>query len=223
VKPTTDGLILIAPGSTLRNAALLPGVPDALVQALTAAAPAVTIDEAISSGREQRLVAALLALDARLRLADPQGSTEVPIDERLTLDGCVLPRSGESLSGVVVRATAQPSTYCESSDDRIGLAVRIAVGDGPAPRILRSRVVWWGLAPAPFIAREVEGVLQGRSPDAALIDIAAQTARTEAQPAGAGMELDPRRLGVVTDLCRQALTVVFRDASGVFRAASGGT
>ena len=212
MKRTADGVLLIAPASTLPHAATLEGLPDAVVRALQAGAAAASIEAALASGREQRLTAALLALDARLRLSEPShnpaGPAEVPLDERLTLDGRILPRPAESLRGIVVRTPAQPSTSRESTSDQIGLAAQVGLGSGPEPRILRVRIVWWGLAPAPFIARQVEGVLQGRRPDGALIELAVQTARTEAQPAGAGMELDARRLDVVTALCREVLTTL---------------
>ena len=206
------GATLIVPGATPAGAAKLPGMPQALVQALAASAASKTVGSAIESGRGQRLVAALLAVEARLRLTGPSGGPaathDVPVDERLTLDGRLLPRDGEALSGIVVRSSEDRSVYRESRPDQIGLAARIGLGDGPQPRVLRARVVWWGLATTPFIAREVEGVLQGRTPDARLIDVAAQTARTEAQPAGAGMELDADRLEVVTRLCRDTLSAV---------------
>ena len=71
------------------------------------------------------------------------------------------------------------------------------------------RAVWWGVAPAPLVAYQLAGVLQGRSPSPALIDIAAETARGEAQPAGAGMELQPARLDAVERLCRDVLGTLF--------------
>lgn len=208
MKRAAAGATLIAPQATLADAAALPGLPRALVDALRAGRADARIGTALESGEEQRLVAALLAVGARLRQSDESGRQEIPIDDRLTLDGRILPRSGETLEGVVVQSSAHASAHREAPAEAIGVAAHIALGNGPEPRILRARIVWWGLGPGPLFGHQLAGVLQGRRPGEALIRLAAQTARTEAQPAGAGMELGEARLDVVAALCREVLGAI---------------
>ena len=211
MKRAADGATLIAPQATLANAAGLPGLPQVVVEALRAGGADSVIGAALESGDEQRLAAALLAVDARVRRTDESGTKEIPIEDRLTLDGRILPRPGETLDGVVLRSSVDASAYREAAAEKIGVAARVALGGGPAPRILQARIVWWGLGPSPLIGHQLAAVLQGRRPGGALIGLAAQTARTEAQPAGAGMELEARRLDVVATLCREVLAAVLPD------------
>lgn len=208
MKRAARGATLIGPQATLGNAARLPGLPQALVDALRAGDADSAIGVALESGDEQRLAAALLAVDARVRRTDESGTQEIPIDDRLTLDGRILPRPGETLDGVVLRSSADASAYREAPAEEIGVAASIRLGSGPEPRILQARIVWWGLGSAPLIGHQLAAVLQGRRPGGTLMGLAAQTARTEAQPAGAGMELEARRLDIVAALCREVLRAI---------------
>ena len=183
------GPVVLRPRSTLKVTARRPGLPDALRQALAAScaagAGASPLDDALGAA-EQRLTATLLALDARLRI----GGDAVPLDDRLTLDGRILPRPGEAPGAIVVPVPRGVSCYREAPDLGLGLAAVVSLtGPGNPARVTGIRAVWWGVAPAPLIAYQLAGVLQGRSPTPALIGVAAETARGEAQPAGAGMAL----------------------------------
>ena len=162
------------------------------------------LDDALGAA-EQRLTATLLALDARLRIA---GDT-VPLDDRLTLDGRILPRPGEATGAIVVPVPRGVSCYREAPELGLGLAAVVSLTDADRARVTGIRAVWWGVAPAPLIAYQLAGVLQGRSPTPALIDVAAETARGEVQPAGAGMALQPARLDAVARLCRDVLGALF--------------
>ena len=207
------GPLELPPRATLRETSRRPGLPTALRQALAAScaagAGALPLDDALGAA-EQRLTATLLALDARLRIA----GDAVALDDRLTLDGRILPRPGEAPTDIVVPVPRGVSCYVEAPDLGLGLAAVVSL-TGPADaaadrvRVTGIRAVWWGVAPAPLIAYQLAGVLQGRSPTPALIDIAAETARGEAQPAGAGMELQPARLDAVERLCRDVLGALF--------------
>ena len=184
-------------------------LPAALRQALSvscaAGAGTRSLAEALD-GLEPRLTATLIALDARLRI----DGDAVPLDDRLTLDGRIVPRPGEAPSGVVVPARPDVSCCREEPDLALGLAAAGSLtGPGDLARVTDLRAVWWGVAPAPLIAHQLAGVLRGRRPTPALIDVAAQTARGEAQPAGAGTELDAARLDAVERLCRDALGALF--------------
>ena len=102
------------------------------------------------------------------------------------------------------------SCYREAPDLGLGLAAVVSLTGAPdRARVTEIRAVWWGVAPAPLIAYQLAGVLQGRSPTPALIDVAAETARGEVQPAGAGMALQPARLDAVARLCRDVLGALF--------------
>ncbi len=199
----------LAPDVTLHEASRRPGLPAALRQALAAScaggAGALSLAEALD-GPEPRLTAALIALDARLRI----GVDAVPLDDRLTVDGRIVPRPEETPSAIVVPARRGASCYREEPDLALGLAAAGRLtGAGDLARVTDLRAVWWGVATAPLIAHQVAGALQGRRPTPDLIDIAAQTARGEAQPAGAGAELDAARLEAVERLCRDALGALF--------------
>ena len=205
------GPVSLRPRATLQATARRPGLPDALRQALSASCAAgagsLPLDDALGAA-EQRLTATLLALDARLCI----GGDAVPLDDRLTLDGRILPRPGEAASAIVVPVPRGVSCYREAPELGLGLAAVVSLtvaGAGDRVRVTGIRAVWWGVAPAPLIAYQLAGVLQGRSPTPALIDIAAETARGEAQPAGAGMALQPTRLDAVERLCRDVLGTLF--------------
>ena len=201
--------LAVPPDVTLHTLSSSPGPPAALRQALAAAcaggAGALPLADALA-GPEPRLTATLIALNARLRIA----GVAVPLEDRLTVDGRIVPRPDEIIGAVVV--PAQPGASCcrEEPDLALGLAAAGSLtGAGDLARVTDLRAVWWGVAPAPLIAHQVAGALQGRRPAPALIDIAAQTARGEVQPAGAGAELDTVRLDAVERLCRDALGALF--------------
>ena len=205
------GPLELLPRATLRETSRRPGLPTALRQALAASCAAGAgsspLDDALGAA-EQRLTATLLALDARLRIA----GDAVALDDRLTLDGRILPRPGEAPTDIVVPVPRGVSCYVEAPELGLGLAAVVSLtdaGPGDRARVTAIRAVWWGVAPAPLIAYQLAGVLQGRSPTPALIDIAAETARGEVQPAGAGMELQPARLDAVERLCRDVLGTLF--------------
>ena len=206
-----DGGVVLAADARPAHLVRLPGLPGALAQALAASAEAAPASSAgvagaLAGGRDQRLAAALLALDARLILVEAAGETPQPLDDRLTIDGRILPRPGERLTGIAVRAPQGRSASAEApGGGGPGLAAVLHVEQGRAPRILDAALVWWGLAPAPFRGPQLAAVLRGRRPDAALFDLAAQTARSEATPAGAGSELLSERLDAAAALCRQLL------------------
>ena len=202
------GPLELPPRATLRETSRRPGLPNALRRALSAScaagAGALSLDEALGAS-EQRLTATLLALDARLRIA----GDAVPLDDRLTLDGRILPRPGEAPTDIVVPVPRGVSCYREAPELGLGLAAVVSLTDADRARVTGIRAVWWGVAPAPLIAYQLAGVLQGRSPTPALIDVAAETARGEVQPAGAGMALQPARLDAVERLCRDVLGALF--------------
>ena len=199
----------IPPDVTLHALSGSPGLPAALQQALAAScaggAGALPLADALA-GPEPRLAATLIALDARLRI----GGATAPLEDRLTVDGRIVPRPGEIVGAVVVPAPAGASCYREEPDLALGLAAAGGLtGPGDLARVTDLRAVWWGVAPTPLIAHQLAGALQGRRPTPLLIDLAAQTARGEVQPAGAGAELDAARLDAVERLCRDTLGALF--------------
>jgi len=206
------GSSLVLPAGSTLAALNTPATPQALTDALaTANDPAshdsASLAHALASGTAQGLTAALIALDAQLRL----GPTLLPLTDRLAIDGRVLPRDGEALDAIVLPRRNAPSALREHAGFRLGLAAQLTTHP-PTPaspgHVTDARLVWWGVAPAPLVAYQLAAVLRGRSLTPALIDIAVQTARVEVQPAGAGMELNPARLLAVEQLCREILTTL---------------
>jgi len=77
--------------------------------------------------------------------------------------------------------------------------------DGP---IASVHVALCGVGPLPIRARQTEATLRGRRPAAYLVELAAETARHEAQPFGAGTVLDLEALAAVRDVSREALSAI---------------
>lgn len=199
----------IPPDIALHALSSSPGLPAALRQALAAScaggAGALPLADALA-GPEPRLTATLIAHDARLRI----GGATAPLEDRLTVDGRIVPRPDEIVAAVVVPAQRGASCYREEPDLALGLAATGGLTDsGDLARVTDLRAAWWGVAPTPLIAHQLAGALQGRRPTSLLLDLAAQTARGEVQPAGAGAELDAARLDAVERLCRDALGALF--------------
>ena len=201
--------LLLDPGAPLHTLAARTDLPHALshVLALPKADTGAPLAGALARGCAP-LLAALLALDAHLQT----DHARLPIDERLTTDGRLLPHPGESLRMLELPPPHGPSTARARRDLGLGVAAVLTTGDGG--RVARARLVWWGVAPAPLVAHQLAAVLQGRTITPALIDLAAQTARGEVQPAGAGAELEDARLAAVATLCRQTITALRHAAAG---------
>jgi xanthine dehydrogenase YagS FAD-binding subunit len=135
---------------------------------------------------------ALMALDASVRIAGPQGLREVPLEDFFVLPATdptretVLER-GELVRDVIVPA---PAAGLRSSYRKVrargawdfalaGMATALAL-EGDVVR--RARVVFSGVAPIPWRARQVEAELVGHRLDRTAIARAADAAVAGAAP-----------------------------------------
>ena len=163
--------------------------------------PPDTIADAL---RYQLVVAAGAVHGAQLRLAD---GAAVPIQERilsegpLDLDG----RDDQPPATAILLAPADPREIgVLAADPDRDLAVAIAITRSEAA-VDRAHIVLIGVGPHPIRARQIEGALRGRRLTDPMIDLAAQTARSEAQPYGVGDLTDPAPIDALQALTRQAL------------------
>lgn len=135
---------------------------------------------------------ALVALEARARLAGPNGYRTVPLESFFVLPAQEMRKEnvlqpGEILTEVLLPPSPQGfrSSYrkvrARGSWDfalaGIALALRLVGG-----RVERARIVLSGVAPIPWRAVDAEKALVGRRPDAASASVAAEAAVKGAEP-----------------------------------------
>ena len=128
------------------------------------------------------LIAALIVDGAALELRDGSAGA---LEERLLDDGTL---DLSDVEGIAVAQSDAASAW--GGDDSVGepgVALALQMRDG---RIGDAAAVIAGVAPYPLRARQLEGALRGRAASPQLLEIAAQTARIEAQPFGVGDVLD---------------------------------
>ena len=156
-----------------------------------------------SNGRRWRcaldgpLIAALIVDGAALELRD--GSVVAP-EERLLDDGTV--DLGDVEGIVVAQGNAASAWVGDELVGDLGVALALRMRDR---RIGDAAAVIAGVAPYPLRARQLEGALRGRTGSSQLLEIAAQTARIEAQPFGVGDVLDEDALARLAAAVRAAL------------------
>ena len=135
---------------------------------------------------------ALLALDARVRIAGPDGTRTVPMDEFYLLPSADVHREAALAPGEIVTEVVLPpapaglrSSYRKVRARRswdfalAGVALALQFDGG---RVRGGRVVLSGAAPVPWRAREAEAAIAGKSLNAATCREAAIAAMREARP-----------------------------------------
>lgn len=161
-----------------------------------------TIRICLEDPRHNALAAALIVLDAQLALTD--GGTE-GVDERLLGDGGVDVDGREGAPPAVeLRIPRMPlgahsAMAAAKSDRAYSAAARLSLNGDAAVMLV-------GIAPYPIRARQIESVVRGRTLNDRIIDLAAQTARSEAQPYGVGDLTD----GVAVNQIEDAVRRLFR-------------
>ncbi len=147
--------------------------------------------------------ASLLVLEARLRLASPDGERWLPLDQFiLELYGTAL-ASDEILTQIQVPAVPEGAgtiymKYCLRAMDPaiVGVAVLLVMKDGLCREV---RIGLNGAAPVAFRARRSEEALEGNPLDEAHVGEAARLAQEQAEPmddSHASAEYRGRMVGV---------------------------
>ena len=158
-----------------------------------------TIRICLEDPQHNALAAALIVLDAFLTLTD--GDT-ARVDERLLAEGGVDidGRDGavaaEELCIPRLPRGAETAMASAKSDHAVSAAARLSQNGDAA-------VLLVGIAPYPIRARQIESVVRGRTVNDRIIDLAAQTARSEAQPYGVGDLTDSAAIDHVEDAVRR--------------------
>ncbi len=158
-----------------------------------------TIRICLSDAEHVSLAAALIVLDAALALSD--GSRE-RLDARLLAEGGVDVDGREGALAaqelVIPRLPrgAQTALATAKASNGVGAAARLSRNGDAAVMLV-------GVAPHPIRARQIESVVRGRVLDDRIIDLAAQTARSEAQPYGVGELTEAFAVDQVEDAARR--------------------
>ena len=159
----------------------------------------------------------LLALNARVVLASkPNGALQtrrVPLAEFLLGPGRTCRGPAELL--VAVEVPLPPAGFAGEfykHGTRPGLdiaAISIAVAARREDAVLRDvRVAFGAVAPTPIRAPRTEAALEGRSPDAAMLEAAAQAALEEIQPISDLRASDWYRRELIRNMLKRVLTHV---------------
>ena len=158
-----------------------------------------TIRICLEDPQHNALAAALIVLDAFLTLTD--GDT-ARVDERLLAEGGV---DIDGRDGAIAAKQlciprlprgAQTAMASAKSDHAVSAAARLSQNGDAA-------VLLVGIAPYPIRARQIESVVRGRTLNDRIIDLASQTARSEAQPYGVGDLTDSAAIDHVEDAVRR--------------------
>ena len=193
--PTAQRFPLDAP---LNPAAIHPA--SALADALAQLDRTAPLRRLLASPNAAPLTAALLVGSASLQLTD--GST-IPIEERLLDNGAADLTDADAIT---MPCTDRAGAWL---GDRHGVALSLRIRDR---RIADAAAVIVGVAPYPLRARQIEGALRGRAASPQLLDIAAQTARIEAQPFGVGDIIEEAALEQLAETTRAALQLALSRA-----------
>ena len=158
-----------------------------------------TIRICLEDPQHNALAAALIVLDAFLTLTD--GDT-ARVDERLLAEGGV---DIDGRDGAIAAKQlciprlprgAQTAMASAKSDHAVSAAARLSQNGDAAVMLV-------GIAPYPIRARQIESVVRGRTLNDRIIDLASQTARSEAQPYGVGDLTDSAAIDHVEDAVRR--------------------
>jgi CO/xanthine dehydrogenase FAD-binding subunit len=128
----------------------------------------------------------LLALDAQVELAGPQGRRTLPLDQFFSGPGATVCAAGELLVGFSVPRPSGQSTYLKfgrrqaNTPSVVAVAVRVVKdADGV---VSEARIALGAAGPQPARARDAEAALVGQRLDAASIAAAAEAAIAASDP-----------------------------------------
>ena len=135
------------------------------------------------------VVTALLALDADVTCAGPDGERTVPLDDFLVRSGETARRAGELLTSITFPALDGPSATAFLKAGRrkameisvVCVAARLAL-DAGGERCVQARIALGAVAPRAWRAREAERFLEGRALTPAALREAGRLAAAGCQP-----------------------------------------
>jgi len=135
------------------------------------------------------VVTALLALDADVTCAGPDGERTVPLDDFLVRSGETARRAGDLLISITFPALDGPSATAFLKAGRrkameisvVCVAARLAL-DAGGERCVQARIALGAVAPRAWRAREAERFLEGRALTPAALREAGRLAAAGCQP-----------------------------------------
>jgi xanthine dehydrogenase YagS FAD-binding subunit len=159
---------------------------------------------------------ALIALDASVRIVGPSGARQVPLEEFFVPPAVDPTRETTLAPGELVRDVLVPAAApgLRSSYRKVrargawdfalaGMATALVLEGGV---VRRARVVFSGVAPVPWRARQVEATLAGRRLDARTIARAAEAAVSGAAP----LEKNGYKVALLRGLVEERLEALVR-------------
>ncbi|MCY3558306.1 MAG: hypothetical protein OXH13_06635 [Chloroflexi bacterium] len=158
-----------------------------------------TIRICLEDSAHHGLAAALIVHDAQLALTD---GDSVHLDARLLevggvdIDGREGAAAATDLHIPRMPRGAHTASAAAKANSDLSASARLSLNGDAA-------VVLAGVAPHPIRARQIESAVRGRQLSDRVIDLAAQTARSEAQPYGVGDLTDPTAVDNVEDAVRR--------------------
>jgi len=131
----------------------------------------------------------ILALGAKLKLVNPQGSREVPLDEFFAGPFRTVKRADELLTEIMIPplaprtgASYQWLTKISTIDESLVGVAALVVLDDKGEVIKDARIGLISVAPTPMRARKAEGMLQGKEVSDGLIEEVARMVADETKP-----------------------------------------
>lgn len=158
-----------------------------------------TIRICLEDPEHNALAASLIVLDAQLSL---DTGTSDRLDSRLLAEGGVDIDGREGAAAATelhiprLPRGAQTAMAAAKADPAFSASARLSLNGDAAVMLV-------GVAPYPIRARQIESVVRGRQLNDRIIDLAAQTARTEAQPYGVGDLTNSSAIDNVEDAVRR--------------------
>ncbi len=158
-----------------------------------------TIRICLEDREHNALAAALVVLDAELALDNGAGDhlfARLLADGGVDIDGREGAISAEALRIPRMPKGAHTAMAAAKADPAICASARLSLNGDAAVMLV-------GIAAHPIRARQIESVVRGRQLTDRVIDLAAQTARSEAQPYGVGDLTDSSAVDNVEDAVRR--------------------
>jgi CO/xanthine dehydrogenase FAD-binding subunit len=160
---------------------------------------------------------ALLALDARVTLAGPNGTREVPLGEFYTGFMTTVMAADELVTSIVVPLARGDAAFVKfgrksSNTPAVVTVAAHVVRDGS--KVTRTRIALGAAGPHPVRAARAEAAVTGTILDEATIAEAAEAAAADSEPFTDAVASEWYRRRMVGLFVRRALTELVRPATG---------